>query len=198
MNSANKNVTTGPLQGLSVIEIGGMGPGPFGAMILADLGADVIRVDRASGASLPGPNTDFRVEVMHRGRRSIAVDLKNEAGAEVILRLVEKADVLIEGFRPGVMERLGVGPDICLKRNPRLIYGRMTGFGQDGPLAQEVGHDINYVAASGMLSLIGRKDSPPTVPLSLVGDFGGGGMLLTMGILAALWETARSGQGQVR
>lgn len=197
MNGENKNVTTGPLQGLSVIEIGGMGPGPFGAMILADLGADVIRVDRASGASLPGPNHDFRLEIMHRGRRSIAVDLKNEAGAEVILSLVEKADVLIEGFRPGVMERLGLGPDTCLGRNPRLIYGRMTGFGQEGPWAQEVGHDINYVAASGMLSLIGRKNAPPTAPLSLVGDFGGGGMLLVLGVLAALWETARSGKGQV-
>src|SRR5699024_2895923 len=140
---------------------------------------------------------DFRVEIMHRGRRSIAVDLKNEAGAEVILSLVEKADVLIEGFRPGVMERLGLGPDTCLNRNPRLIYGRMTGFGQKGPLAQEVGHDINYVAASGILSLVGRKDAPPTVPLSLVGDFGGGGMLLAMGVLAALWETAKSGKGQV-
>ena len=192
-----KNTTTGPLQGLTVLEIGSMGPGPFGAMILADLGADVVRVDRASGASLPGPNRDFRLEVMHRGRRSVAVDLKSDEGAEVILNLVEKADILLEGFRPGVMERLGVGPDECLSRNPRLIYGRMTGFGQEGPLSQEAGHDINYVAASGVLSLIGRKDAPPTPPLSLIGDFGGGGMVLAMGVLAALFETAKSGQGQV-
>ncbi len=174
-----------------------MGPGPFAAMVLADLGADVVRVDRAHGASLPGPNLDFRKEAMHRGRRSLAVDLKHDDGADVVLDMVERADVLIEGFRPGVTERLGIGPEDCFRRNPRLIYGRMTGFGQDGPLSQDVGHDINYIATSGLLSLIGRKGSPPTPPLSLLGDFGGGGMLLAMGVLAALWETGRSGKGQV-
>ncbi len=188
---------TGPLAGLQVLEIGGMGPGPFAAMVLADLGADVVRVDRAHGASLPGPNHDFRKEVMHRGRRSVAVDLKHPDGAGVVLDLAERADVVIEGFRPGVAERLGIGPEDCFLRNPRIIYGRMTGFGQDGPLAQDVGHDINYIATSGLLSLIGRKDAPPTPPLSLLGDFGGGGMLLAMGVLAALWETERSGEGQV-
>ena len=188
---------TGPLQGLRVVEIGSMGPGPFCAMLLADLGADVIRIDRAHGASLPGPNTDFRLEVMNRGRRSIAVDLKNPDGREVVLNLIEKADALIEGFRPGVTERLGIGPDDCLARNPKLIYGRMTGFGQEGPLSQDVGHDINYVAQSGMLSLVGRRDQQPTPPLSLVGDFGGGGMLLALGILSALWEARASGKGQI-
>jgi alpha-methylacyl-CoA racemase len=188
---------TGPLQGLRVVEIGSMGPGPFCAMLLADLGADVIRIDRAHGASLPGPNTDFRLEVMNRGRRSVAVDLKNPEGREVVLNLIEKADALIEGFRPGVTERLGIGPDDCLARNPKMVYGRMTGFGQEGPLSQNVGHDINYVAQSGMLSLIGRKDHPPTPPLSLLGDFGGGGMLLALGILSALWDVRSSGKGQV-
>jgi alpha-methylacyl-CoA racemase len=182
---------------MRVVEIGSIGPGPFCAMVLADLGADVIRVDRSSGAALVGPNADFRAEVMHRGRRSVAVDLKNPRGAEVVLALVERADALVEGFRPGVAERLGIGPDACLEVNPRLIYGRMTGYGQDGPMAQAVGHDLNYVAQSGMLALIGRQGQPPTPPLSLVGDFGGGGLLLATGILAALWETARSGQGQV-
>jgi alpha-methylacyl-CoA racemase len=192
-----ERTSTGPLAGLLVLEVGSMGPGPFAAMILADLGAEVVRIDRAHGASLPGPNHDFRKEVMHRGRRSVAVDLKHPDGADVVLELAERADVLIEGFRPGVAERLGLGPEDCLRRNPRIIYGRMTGFGQDGPLSQDVGHDINYIATSGLLSLIGRKGAPPTPPLSLLGDFGGGGMLLAMGVLAALWETERSGQGQV-
>lgn len=188
---------TGPLKGLKVVEIGSMGPGPFAAMVLADLGADIVRIDRAEGATLPGPNHDFRKEVLNRGRRSVGVDLKRPGGAEVVLDLVERADVLMEGFRPGVAERLGIGPEECLARNPRLVYGRMTGFGQDGPLAQQVGHDINYIAASGVLSLIGRRAQPPTPPLSLVGDFGGGGMLLAVGVLSALWEVARSRQGQV-
>lgn len=188
---------TGPLAGMRVVEIGSIGPGPFCAMMLADLGADVIRVDRLSGAALVGPNADFRAEVMHRGRRSVAVDLKNPRGAEVVLTLVQSADALVEGFRPGVTERLGIGPDACLAVNPRLVYGRMTGYGQDGPMAQAVGHDLNYIAQSGMLSLIGRSGQPPTPPLSLLGDFGGGGMMLALGILAALWESARSGQGQV-
>ncbi|MCW2816109.1 MAG: carnitine dehydratase [Nocardioides sp.] len=188
---------TGPLVGLKVVELGSIGPGPFCAMLLADLGADVIRVDRAAGAELVGPNTDFETEVLHRGRRSVAVDLKHPQGRDVVLGLVASADVLLEGFRPGVTERLGVGPDDCLAVNPRLIYGRMTGFGQDGPLAQAVGHDLNYVAQSGVLSLIGRAGQPPTPPLSLVGDFGGGGMVLALGLLAAVWEVQRSGVGQV-
>ena len=188
---------TGPLKGIRVVEIGSIGPGPFCAMLLADLGADIIRVDRVTGGGLVGPNADPRAEVMNRGRRSIAVDLKSPDGAEVVLSLVEQADVLIEGFRPGVTERLGIGPEDCAARNPGLVYGRMTGFGQDGPMAQAVGHDLNYVALSGVLSMIGRKDQPPTPPLSLVGDFGGGGYLLAFGILAALLERARSGTGQV-
>lgn len=191
------NPHTGPLAGLRIVEVGSIGPGPFCAMLLADLGADVIRLDRSSGAALVGPNTDFRTEVMHRGRRSVALDLKNPRGREVVLNLVAEADGLIEGFRPGVTERLGIGPDDCLAVNPRLVYGRMTGFGQDGPLAQAAGHDLNYVAQSGLLSLIGRHGQPPTPPLSLVGDFGGGGMMLALGMLAAIWETQRSGRGQV-
>jgi alpha-methylacyl-CoA racemase len=189
--------STGPLTGLRVVEIGGIGPGPFCAMLLADLGADVVRVDRATGAALVGPSDDFRTEVLNRGRRSVAVDLKHAEGREVVLSLVEQADALIEGFRPGVTERLGIGPADCHARNPRLVYGRMTGFGQEGPLAQAVGHDINYVAQSGVLSMIGRAGQPPTPPLSLVGDFGGGGMLLALGILAAVWEARSSGAGQV-
>ncbi|MFD9669264.1 CaiB/BaiF CoA transferase family protein [Rhodococcus sp. NPDC059968] len=193
----SKRSFTGPLSGLKVIEIGSIGPGPFYAMLLADLGADVIRVDRATGSGLVGPNGDFRTELLHRGRRSLAVDLKHPDGAAVVLSLVADADVLIEGFRPGVAERLGIGPDDCAQRNAGLIYGRMTGFGQDGPLAQHVGHDINYVALSGALSLIGRQGQPPTPPLSLIGDFGGGGMLLALGVLSALFERQRSGLGQV-
>ncbi|QBX55949.1 CoA transferase [Nocardioides seonyuensis] len=188
---------SGPLAGVKVVEIGSIGPGPFCAMLLADLGATVVRVDRARGAALVGPSSDFRTEVMHRGRQSIAVDLKHPRGAEAVLRLVEDADALIEGFRPGVTERLGIGPEDCLRVNPRLVYGRMTGYGQDGPMAQAVGHDINYVAQSGVLSMIGRHGQPPTVPLSLVGDFGGGGMLLALGIVAAILEGRQSGKGQV-
>lgn len=196
-HTGSEHHRSGPLAGLRVIEIGGFGPGPFAAMLLADMGADVIRVDRARGARLAGPNYDFRKEVMHRGRRSVAVDLKHPDGPSVILELAEQADVLIEGFRPGVCERLGIGPDDCHARNPALVYGRMTGWGQTGPKSQEVGHDINYIAASGVLSLIGRRGQPPTPPLSLLGDFGGGGMLLTLGILSALWERHSSGLGQV-
>ncbi|KRB76134.1 carnitine dehydratase [Nocardioides sp. Root190] len=188
---------TGPLRGLKVVEIGSIGPGPYCAMLLADLGADVLRVDRTSGAALVGPNADFRTEVMHRGRRSVAVDLKNPRGREVVLDLVAGADALIEGFRPGVTERLGIGPDACAAVNPRLVYGRMTGYGQDGPMAQAVGHDINYIAQSGVLSLLGRNGAPPTPPLSLAGDFGGGGAVLALGIVSAVWEAQRSGRGQV-
>jgi alpha-methylacyl-CoA racemase len=186
----------GPLSGIRIVEIAGIGPGPFCAMMLADLGAEVLRVDRAERARLPrseGPNLDL----LNRGRRSLAVDLKSPAGVEVVLRLVEKADALIEGFRPGVMERLGLGPDVCLARNPKLVFGRMTGWGQDGPLAKVAGHDLNYIALTGALHAIGRADSPPPPPLNLIGDFGGGGLMLAYGILAALLERARSGKGQV-
>lgn len=190
-------MSTGPLAGIRVVEIGSIGPGPFCAMVLADLGADVLRVDRLTGAGLVGPSSDFSTELLNRGRRSMSLDLKHPEGAEVILRLVEQADALIEGFRPGVTERLGIGPQDCLARNPRLIYGRMTGYGQEGPMAQAVGHDLNYIAQAGVLALIGRRGQPPTPPLSLVGDFGGGGLLLALGILAAIVERSVSGQGQV-
>ena len=186
----------GPLAGFRIIEIAGIGPGPFCGMMLADLGAEVLRVDRAEKAKLPrmpGPNLDF----LARGRRCVAVDLKSPAGVDVVLRLIEKSDGLIEGFRPGVMERLGLGPDACLARNPGLVYGRMTGWGQEGPLAKVAGHDLNYIALTGALHAIGRPDSPPPPPLNLVGDFGGGGLLLAYGILAALLERTRSGKGQV-
>lgn len=197
MSGNAKQSFTGPLAGLKVVEIGSIGPGPFCAMLLADLGADIIRVDRASGAALVGPSSNFRTELLNRGRRSIAVDLKHPDGAEIVLSLVEQADVVMEGFRPGVAERLGIGPQECAARNPSIIYGRMTGFGQDGPWSQAVGHDINYVALSGVLSMIGRAGQPPTPPLALAGDFGGGGMILALGILAAVFERGRSGQGQV-
>jgi alpha-methylacyl-CoA racemase len=184
---------TGPLQGLKVVEIAGIGPGPFAAMLLADLGAEVIRVDRPGGGGLSLGDRD----VLNRGRRSVAVDLKHPDGAEVVLRLAERADVLIEGYRPGVAERLGIGPQACLARNPRLVYGRMTGWGQDGPLAATAGHDLAYIAVTGTLHAIGRAGGPPQVPLNLVGDFGGGSMYLVVGVLAAVWEAARSGRGQV-
>jgi alpha-methylacyl-CoA racemase len=186
----------GPLQGVKVVEIAGIGPGPFTAMMLADMGADVIRVDRSSRARGGDPKSPPR-DPMSRGRRSIAVDLKSAAGIEAVLRIVERSDALIEGFRPGVMERLGLGPDVCLARNPRLVYGRMTGWGQSGPLAQAAGHDINYISLAGVLDHIGRKGERPLPPLNLVGDFGGGGMLLAFGIACALVETGRSGRGQV-
>ena len=161
-------------------------------MLLADMGADVVRIDRASSAAGRAP-----VDPLLRGRRSLGVDLKQPAAVEAVLRLVAGADALVEGFRPGVMERLGLGPDVCLARNPRLVYGRMTGWGQDGPLAQAAGHDINYIALAGALEGIGRKGEPPLPPLNLVGDFGGGGMLLAFGVLAGLLEQKRSGKGQV-
>jgi alpha-methylacyl-CoA racemase len=186
---------TGPLQGFKILELAGIGPGPFAGMMLADMGAEVLRIDRAQsvreGASPPVH------DVLGRGRRSVGVDLKHPEGREAVLRLVEKADALIEGFRPGVTERLGLGPDDCLARNPRLVYGRMTGWGQDGPYAPTAGHDINYIALSGTLSMIGRQGERPVPPLNLVGDFGGGGMLLAYGVVCALLETSRSGEGQV-
>lgn len=188
----------GPLAGLRVIELAGAAPAPFGAMLLADLGADVVRVDRA----IPSPDgplaavTVMADDILGRGRRTIAVDMKSAAAIELLLALVEKADVLIEGYRPGVMERLGLGPDACLERNPGLVYGRMTGWGQEGPMAQAAGHDINYIALAGVLAVTGTADKPMP-PANLLGDFGGGGMLLALGILAALFERNGSGRGQV-
>lgn len=175
------------------MELAGIGPAPFCAMMLADFGAEVVRVERRSAR----PGEPAPVDSQQRNRRSIALDLKCEAAVEVLLRLVDGADALIEGFRPGVTERLGVGPDVCLARNPKLVYGRMTGWGQDGPLAKSAGHDINYLALSGALNMIGPAHGKPVPPLNLVADFGGGGMLLAFGILAALLEAGRSGRGQV-
>lgn len=185
----------GPLHGVKIIEIAGIGPGPFAAMMLADMGAEVIRVDRAQ--SVTGDFSRPNLDVLNRGRRSVGVDLKNPDGVETVLRLVEQADALIEGFRPGVTERLGIGPDTCMARNGRLVYGRMTGWGQEGPYAQAAGHDINYIALAGTLAHLGRKGEKPTPPLNLVGDFGGGGMLLAFGVACALVEAGRSGEGQV-
>ncbi len=186
----------GPLTGIKVVELAGLGPAPFAAMMLADMGADVIKVDRASAAR--GANPDAPpADVLNRNRQSVAIDLKNPAGLETALTLIDGADVLLEGFRPGVCERLGLGPDVCLARNPKLVFGRMTGWGQDGPMAARAGHDINYIALSGTLSMIGRAGDAPVPPINLVGDFGGGGMLLAVGVLGALVETAKSGEGQV-
>ncbi|MEX0962807.1 MAG: CaiB/BaiF CoA-transferase family protein [Pseudohongiellaceae bacterium] len=182
----------GPLNGLKVLEMAGIGPAPFCAMMLADMGAEVIRIDR-----LNQKGRGHRANVLNRGRRSIALDLKNPASVEAVLRLVEQADALIEGFRPGVMERLGLGPEVCLACNPKLIFGRMTGWGQTGPLAQAAGHDINYISLAGALGAMGYSDRPPSPPLNLVGDFGGGAMYLLTGILAALHERVNSGKGQV-
>lgn len=185
---------SGPLSGLRIIELAGIGPAPFAAMLLADLGAEVVRVDRpATVGRGHGPAGD----VMLRGRRSIAIDLKHPDGAGALLDLVAHADALVEGFRPGVLERLGIGPDVCLARNPRLVVGRMTGWGQDGPWAGSAGHDINYISVAGALAHMRRAGQAPTPPMNLVGDFGGGGMLLAFGLVSALWETARSGLGQV-
>jgi alpha-methylacyl-CoA racemase len=182
----------GPLTGCRIIELAGLGPGPFAAMLLADLGADVVRVDR-SGA----PSAASEQYVMHRGRRSIAVDLKHPSGRDVVLRLAARSDALIEGFRPGVMERLGLGPDDCRSNNERLVYGRMTGWGQDGPLALTAGHDIDYIAISGALGCVARAGERPVAPVNFLGDFGGGGLFLAFGIVAAMWEATRSGRGQV-
>ncbi len=198
----------GPLAGVKILEIAALGPAPFAAMMLSDMGAEVLRVDRADGAqalqlaladrgedgeSGGAPSLDF----LSRGRRSVGLDLKSPEGVELLLNLVEAADVLIEGFRPGVMERLGASPEVCLARNPKLIFGRMTGWGQEGPLARAAGHDINYIALAGALEPIGRRGEKPMPPLNLVGDFGGGGMLLAYGIACALIERASSGKGQV-
>lgn len=186
---------SGPLAGLRVIEMAGIGPGPFACMLLADLGADVVRVDRPGGGQLG--STDNPADVLQRGRRSIAVDLKHPDGVATVLSLIESADVVTEGYRPGVMEKLGLGPEVCLQRNPRLVFARMTGWGQDGPLSQAAGHDINYIAITGALAAIGRDDSGPVPPLNLLGDFGGGSLYLVMGIMAALFERNQSGKGQV-
>lgn len=187
---------TGPLTGTRVVELAGLGPAPFAAMVLADLGADVVTIDKATTCvgSLPD---SVKHNVYGRGRRSVGVDLKHPDGVDVVARLCDRADVFIEGMRPGVAERLGIGPDVLCARNERLIYGRMTGWGQDGPLAPRAGHDIDYIAVAGPLAHIGRAGQPPTVPLNLVGDFGGGGMLMALGVCAALVERAASGRGQV-
>jgi alpha-methylacyl-CoA racemase len=182
----------GPLEGIRIIEMASMGPAPFCAMVLADLGADVIRIDRLETAGQGGAS-----DVLNRSRRSIAMDLKHPASLALVLRLIERTDALIEGYRPGVMERLGLGPEVCLARNPRLVFGRMTGWGQSGPLAQRAGHDINFIATSGVLHAIGTAQGNPLPPLNLVGDFGGGGMLLAVGILSAILCARSRGKGQV-
>lgn len=184
----------GPLGGLKVIEILGMGPGPFCGMMLADMGAEVIRVDRKGHPSLFGAP---KFDVLGRGRRSIAVDLKKPDGVDLVLRLADRADALFEGFRPGIMENLGLGPEVCMVRNPKLVYGRMTGWGQDGPLAKAAGHDINYTALSGALYPVGPRGGKPVPPLNYAGDYGGGGMLLAFGMVCALFEARKSGKGQV-
>jgi alpha-methylacyl-CoA racemase len=191
----------GPLAGFRVVEMVGLGPCPFAAMMLADMGAEVIRIDRkavaAAAAGNPFPMLGTKFDVMARGRRSLALDLKQPAAKEVVLQLLDQADAVLEGFRPGVMERLGFGPDACHARNPKLVYGRVTGWGQHGPLAQSAGHDLNYIALTGMLHAMGRADAPPAPPLNLVGDFGGGGMMMAFGVVCALLEARTSGKGQV-
>ncbi|TMJ73069.1 MAG: CoA transferase, partial [Alphaproteobacteria bacterium] len=189
----------GPLEGIRIVELAGIGPGPFCAMLLSDMGAEVIRVDRAAivGQDTDRDGNEARYNLLSRGRRNIAIDLKNAAGIDATLRLIERADALLEGFRPGVMERLGLGPDLCLARNPKLVYGRMTGWGQDGPIAHIAGHDINYIALSGVLHTIGEAGGPPVPPLNLVGDFGGGALYLAMGVLAGIISARSTGRGQV-
>lgn len=186
----------GPLHGLKIIEMAGIGPGPMCAMLLADLGAEVIRIDRPVAANLGLPRAAGS-DLLTRGRRSVAIDLKSAEGIDIVLRMIERADALLEGFRPGVMERLGLGPSVCHRINPRLVYGRMTGWGQDGPLASAAGHDINYIALTGALHAIGREGQAPLHPLNLVGDFGGGALYLAFGILAGIIESRASGSGQV-
>ena len=186
----------GPLKGFKVVEIAGIGPGQFCGMLLADMGAQLIRVERKDDAD-PGTGMPQKFNLMNRSRPAIGVDLKSEAGVQLVLRLCDDADALFEGFRPGVMERLGLGPDDCMARNARLVYGRMTGWGQSGPLADAVGHDGNYASLAGVIATIGERDGPPSIPLNLIADFGGGGAYLAMGLLAALLETGRSGNGQV-
>jgi alpha-methylacyl-CoA racemase len=189
------NDMAGPLEGLKVVEMAGLGPAPFCAMMLADMGADVVRIERPAAAHVTGAGGSF--DVTARSRRVLALDLKNPAAIEATLALVERADLLVEGFRPGVMERLGLGPEVCMARRPSLVYGRMTGWGQSGPLAQAAGHDINYIAISGALHAIGTPSGPPVVPLNYIGDFGGGAMMLAFGLLCALHHARSSGAGQV-
>ncbi len=186
----------GPLKNIRVVELAGIGPGPMCGMLLADLGADVVRVERTEASGLGTPS-ESQFEVTNRGKRLIAVNLKKSQGRTIVLRLIDRADVLIEGFRPGVMERLGVGPEICRSRNPRLVYGRMTGFGQDGVLANAAGHDLNYIALTGALHAMGPRNGPPIPPLNLIGDFGGGALYLAFGIVSALFERQQSGEGQI-
>lgn len=186
----------GPLAGVRIIEMAGIGPAPFCGMLLADMGAEVIRIDRLTPSGL-GIETPVKYDLFNRGKKSAAIDLKSPDGVAAVLKLVAKADILIEGFRPGVMEKLGLGPQPCLAVNPRLVFGRMTGWGQDGPLAQAAGHDLNYIALTGALAAIGSKDGPPGIPLNLVGDFGAGSLYLAMGVLAALHQAKASGAGQV-
>lgn len=186
----------GPLKGITIVEIAGIGPGPFGAMSLADMGANVIRVERPGGSMFTAAH-NTKLDFLNRGKRCICVNLKTPEGVDTVLRLIEKADGLIEGFRPGVMEKLGLGPEVCLERNPALVYGRMTGFGQEGPMAKAAGHDINYIALAGALHPIGRAGEKPTIPLNLVGDFGGGGLMLAYGMVCGLLESKTSGKGQV-
>lgn len=186
----------GPLAGYKVVELAGIGPGPMCGMLLAELGADVVTIDRVQASGL-GVGMPAKFNLLRRSRRSIAVDLKHPEGQKLVLRLVEQADALIEGFRPGVAERLGLGPQDCAKHNPRLVYGRVTGWGQQGPLAQAAGHDLNYIALTGALHSIGRQGQPPTPPLNLVGDFGGGALYLALGVVAAMLEAKDSGKGQV-
>ncbi len=186
----------GPLEGVKIVELAGIGPGPFAGMLLSDMGADILRIDRSqqvNAAMFDKPN----LEPLYRGRRSIGVDLKHPDGVELVLSLIEHADALVEGYRPGVTERLGLGPDVCLARNPRLVYGRMTGWGQEGPMAQAAGHDINYIALAGALAHFGRAGGKPTPPINLVGDFGGGGMFMAFGVVCGILEAQRSGKGQV-
>jgi alpha-methylacyl-CoA racemase len=193
---ANESGMAGPLSGYRIIELAGIGPGPFAAMMLADMGAEVVRVERAKAVNGPAPGTPH-YDVLLRSRRNIAIDLKHPDGVATLLELVASADGLIEGFRPGVMERLGIGPQVCLERNPRLVFGRMTGWGQSGPFAEAAGHDINYISLAGALAHFGRAGEAPVPPLNMVGDFGGGGMFLAFGVVCALLDAQRSGLGQV-
>ena len=187
----------GPLSQIKIVEFAGIGPAPFAAMMLSDLGAEIVRIDRAATVSSGADKAEPAPDVLNRGRRSVGIDLKSPSGVETAMRLIERADVLLEGFRPGVMEKLGLGPEACFAVNPRLVYGRMTGWGQEGPWAKLAGHDINYIALAGVLDQIGRAGEKPIAPLNLVGDFGGGGMLLALGVVSAIVERATSGKGQV-
>src|SRR6185312_13565884 len=198
MGSDAQAVSTrqGPLSGLRIVELAGIGPGPMCAMLLADLGATVLRIDRPAPAEL-GLKRPLEYNLLLRSRKSIALDLKDPRAIEMALSLISQADALIEGFRPGVTERLGLGPEVCLRSNPRLVYGRMTGWGQTGPLAHTAGHDLGYIAITGVLHAIGRRGAPPSIPLNLIGDYAGGSLYLALGLLAAIMEARSSGQGQV-